>query len=105
MELTQNHFLPKLKTKLKSRTNSFKKTFSLNHSKFVSPTAAHPFGISKMTHGLATELFNNSPGVTEQANFNSVANPFKHKKNMQEILIQREKERYVKAAKRGENFL
>jgi hypothetical protein len=57
-------------------------------------------GTGKITHGLATTIFDKQPGITETPNFNSTVNPFKHKHNMQELLIQREKERYLKAAKR-----
>jgi hypothetical protein len=77
---------------------NFKKNFSMGHSKFASPLGGATVG--KITHGLATQMFNNNPGYVEKPDFNSTANPFKHKHNMQELLIQKEKERYTKAAKR-----
>jgi hypothetical protein len=51
-------------------------------------------------HGIAGDLFKNNPGMSEEANLNSSANPFKFKRNMQDLLITREKERYMKLAKR-----
>jgi hypothetical protein len=45
-------------------------------------------------------MFNNNTGTNEDATIHSQANPFKFKRNMQELLITREKERYMKLAKR-----
>ena len=55
---------------------------------------------TKLTYGLASELFRTKTGLKEEANIDSVVNPFKKKMKMQDLLIQREKERYMKAAKR-----
>jgi len=55
---------------------------------------------TKITHGLASELFRTKTGLKEEANIDSSVNPFKKKTKMQDLLIQREKERYMKAAKR-----
>jgi len=49
---------------------------------------------------LASELFRTKTGLKEDANIDSNVNPFKKKTKMQDLLIQREKERYMKAAKR-----
>lgn len=45
-------------------------------------------------------MFRNKTGLKEHANIDSNVNPFKKKTKMQDLLIQREKERYMKAAKR-----
>ena len=51
-------------------------------------------------HGIAGDVFKKNTGKANEANLNSDANPFKFKRNMQELLITREKERYMKLAKR-----
>jgi hypothetical protein len=51
-------------------------------------------------HGIAGDVFKKNMGMAEEANLNSDANPFKFKRNMQDLLITREKERYMKLAKR-----
>ncbi len=51
-------------------------------------------------HGIAGDIFKNNTGKVDEANLNTDANPFKFKRNMQDLLITREKERYMKLAKR-----
>ena len=42
---------------------------------------------TKLTHGLASELFRTKSGLKEEANIDSVVNPFKKKMKMQDLLI------------------
>lgn len=50
-------------------------------------------------------MFKNKTGLVEEANFNNQSNPFKFKRNTQEMLIQREKERYMKWARKEASHL
>lgn len=59
-------------------STNFKKTHSVVHSKFMSPTAGTPLNL---IHGLADEMFKNKTGVVEEANLNNQSNPFKFKRN------------------------
>jgi hypothetical protein len=112
MERSAVHF-PKLANTTKNapkspkNSTSFKKTYSAANNKFHTPLAGATHG-GKVTHGLAGEIFRSrgraTDGGAEEPNINSVANPFKFKHNMQEMLIQREKERYAKLAKREFNI-
>lgn len=86
---TGGHFLPKLGNHSLKGTVSpqlpqpkqFKKNYSMGFSKFASPIGASAT-VGKITHGLATQMFNNNPGYLEKPDFNSTVNPFKHKHNM-----------------------
>ena len=88
--------------KIKSPHSTFKKTHSVANSKMLTPMGATTSG--KVTHGLAGDIYKSKVALTEEPNMNSLVNPFKYKSNMQEILIQREKERYAKLAKRDFNI-
>jgi len=55
--------------------------------------------MSNLTHGLATQLFKNKTFADDEI-LDIKANPFKVKNTMQQLLIQREKESYQKAAKK-----
>ena len=82
----------------------FKKTQSYIANKYVIPTVGStPMNRTNGNlpiHGLAGDMFKNNTGQVDDANLNSQSNPFKIKRNMQEMLITREKERYMKLAKR-----
>jgi hypothetical protein len=51
------------------------------HSKFLSPTVACGTTPLNLIHGLADDMFKNKTGLVEEANLNSVSNPFKFKRN------------------------
>jgi hypothetical protein len=50
-------------------------------------------------------MFRNKSGKVDEANFNTQTNPFVFKRNTQELLLQREKERYNKWARKEASHL
>ena len=85
-----------------SSPSHFKKTQSLLATRYISPSVGYTPQNKALipVHGMAGDIFKNSSGMADEANLNSSTNPFKFKRNMQDLLITREKERYMKLAKR-----